>query len=90
MKSNPYLNKAIANILHRRRMELSMSKKKLSEKSSITRIHISDIEEGNKNPTVNAVFSLCEALQLNMNDFTRLVQEEMSQLKENDTNTQDI
>lgn len=44
MEKYPYLNEAIAHVLSRRRAELAMSKKKLSEEAMIARIHITALE----------------------------------------------
>ena len=46
MEKYPYLNEAIAHVLSRRRAELAMSKKKLSEEAMIARIHITALEAG--------------------------------------------
>lgn len=82
MKNYPNLNKAIAKVLYQRRLELELSKKKLSERASITRIHISDLEGGSKNPTMNAVFFLCDALELDPKEFITRVQKEIKKIEE--------
>lgn len=81
MKNYPYLDEAIAHVLCRRRDELKMSKKKLSEESQISRIHITHLEEGRKKPSMYVVFCLCDALQLDPKDFVQRVQDEVERLK---------
>lgn len=56
MEKYPYLNEAIAHVLSRRRAELAMSKKKLSEEAMIARIHITALEAGTQCPSMNVVF----------------------------------
>lgn len=88
MKNYPYLDEAIAHVLCRlRRDELKMSKKKLSEESQISRIHITHLEEGRKKPSMYAVFCLCEALRLDPKDFVQRVQDEIERLKTTDKTT---
>ena len=62
-----------------------MSKKKLSDASSIARVHISHLEEGLKKPSVHTLFCLCEAMELDPKDFIQMVQEEIKRLQENET-----
>ena len=81
MEYYPHLSRAIARVLSRRRAELSMSKKKLSEEAMIARVHITHLEEGIKSPSMNAVFYLCDALGLNPSEFMADVQAEMEKLK---------
>ena len=69
MENYPHLSRAIARVLSRRRAELSMSKKKLSEEAMIARVHITHLEEGIKSPSMNAVFYLCDALGLNPSEL---------------------
>mgnify|MGYP003253157511 CR=1 FL=1 len=81
MEKYPYLNEAIAHVLSRRRAELAMSKKKLSEEAMIARIHITALEAGSQSPSMNVVFYLCEALGLTPVDFVSQVMDEVELLK---------
>ena len=85
MKNYPYLDAAIANVLRQRRAALNMSKKKLSDTSSIARVHISHLEDGLKKPSVHTLFCLCDAMELDPKDFIQMVQEEIRRLQENET-----
>lgn len=86
MEKYPYLNEAIATVLSRRRAELSMSKKKLSEEAMIARIHITALEAGTQSPSMNVVFYLCEALEISPIDFMKQVCEEIEQLENSSKN----
>ena len=81
MKKYPYLNEAVAHVLTRRRVQLSLSKKKLSEDAGIARIHITHLETGMKSPTMNIIFHLCKALDFKPEDFIHQVQAEMERLE---------
>lgn len=81
MEKYPYLNEALGTILHRRRLELAMSKKKLSEEAMIERAYITSMEDGKKCPTLNVVFYVCEALELSPVDFMRDLLEEIRRLE---------
>lgn len=84
MEKYPYLNEAVAAVLSRRRAELGMSKKRLSEEAMIARVHITALESGTQSPSMNVVFYLCEALALDPVEFMGQVRDEISRLeKEN-------
>lgn len=77
MEKYPFLNEAVAKILHERRISLNMSKKKLSELALIERAYIRSLERSEKNPTLNAIFYLSEALEMEPEDFVKLVKIEV-------------
>lgn len=77
MEKYPFLNEAVAKILQERRISLNMSKKKLSELALIERAFIRSIERAEKNPTLNAIFYLCDALDIEPDEFVKLVKEEV-------------
>lgn len=80
MEKYPFLNEAIAKILYERRISLNMSKKKLSELALIERAYIRSIEKAEKTPTLNAIFYLSEALEMEPDDFVKLVKAEVRKL----------
>lgn len=77
MEKYPYLNEAIAKVLVERRMALNMSKKKLSELAFIERAFIRSLESAEKNPTLNTIFYLSDALEMEPDEFVKLVKEEV-------------
>ena len=80
MEKYPFLNEAIAKILYERRIALNMSKKKLSELALIERAYIRSIENAEKTPTLNAIFYLSEALEIEPEDFVKQVKAEVKKL----------
>lgn len=77
MEKYPFLNEAVAKILHERRNSLNMSKKKLSELALIERAYIRSLERSEKNPSLNAIFYLCDALEMEPDEFVKQVKMEV-------------
>ena len=74
------MTKAIANTLELFRNEKRMSKSSLADFADIERCYVRDIEKGNRKPTVNTVFCICEALQIDPVDFFTAVVKEIHRL----------
>lgn len=81
MKDYPYLSEAVSAVLRRRREKIGLSKRKLAELADIERVYLIHLERGEKRPTLNALFYLCDALRLEPEEFVRLVKEEIKQLE---------
>ncbi len=81
MEKYPYLNEAVAAVLARRRAELAMSKKKLSEQAFIERAYITGLEAGKWNVTLNVLFYLSDALGMKPDDFVHEVMVERERLE---------
>lgn len=77
MEKYPYLNEAVAKVLSRRRAELAMSKKKLSEIAMVERAYITGLEAGKWNATLNVLYYLCEALEMEPIQFFKAVDDEL-------------
>ena len=73
--------KAIANTIELLRNEKGMSKSSLADFADIERGYVRDIEKGNRKPTVNTVFCICEALQIDPVDFFSAVVNEIRLLE---------
>lgn len=58
-----------------------MSKSSLADFADIERCYARDIEKGNRKPTVNTVFCICEALQIDPIDFFTAVVNEVRRLE---------
>ena len=86
MEKYPQLKEAIANILRERREALGLSKRKLAELAWLEHPYIIQLEQGTKQPTLNAIFYLSEALGLEPVEFVRLIQEEIIRLKSSQNN----
>lgn len=83
MKLYPHLSDAIANTVTHLRNSQKMSKSHLADFADIERCYLRGIEKGDRKPTVNTIFCLCEALQINPLDFFKLVVEEIERLNDN-------
>lgn len=64
-----------------RREALAMSKRKLSELAMIERAYITGLENGKWNVTLNVLFFLSEALEVEPERFVGLVRNEIENLK---------
>ena len=80
MEKYPQLHEAIANVLRMRREALGLSKRKLAELAWLERVYIIQLEQGTKQPTLNALFYLSEALALQPSDFVKLVEDEIARI----------
>ena len=81
MREYPYLSEAISYVLEKFRQERGMSKSALADFAALQRKYLFEIEQGEKRPTVNAIFSLCEALQIEPDEFFRQVVARMKELQ---------
>lgn len=81
MEEYPYLNEALANVLQRRREALDLSKRRLAELAHLERVYIIQLERGDKRPTLNALFYLCDALAITPQELLREVEAEMENLR---------
>ena len=81
MKEYPYLSQAIGNAIEIFRKDKKMTKSALAEFAWLERRYLREIEQGGKKPTVNAVYSICEALGVSSLEFFQKVEEEIAKLK---------
>ena len=81
MKVYPYLSSAIARVIEVLRAERGMTKSSLADFACLERRYLRDIERELKKPTVNAIYSICEALRVQPEDFFRRVSEEIEKKK---------
>ena len=81
MREYPFLSESIAHVLEKLRLERGMSKSALADFAAMQRKYLFEIERGVKKPTVNAIFSLCEALQVEPDEFFRQVVARMKALQ---------
>ena len=81
MKLYPNLAGAIANTLESLRNEKRDEQILFGGFADIERCYLRDIEKGNRKPTVNTIFCLCEALQVDPIDFFKKVVGEIERLR---------
>lgn len=82
MKTYPDLQDALAKALERLRKERKMTKTALADFADLQDCYIRGITKGRRNPTVTAIYSICEALGVPMSEFFRLVEEEQKRMSE--------
>ena len=80
MKEYPYLAQAIGCAIEIFRKDRRMTKSALAEFAWLERRYLREIEQGEKKPTVNAVYSICDALGISPLEFFRKVEEERNKL----------
>lgn len=81
MKIYPHLAEAIAITLESLRKEKGMNKSVLADFAGVERGYIRDIEKGNRKPTVNTIFCICQALDMNPIDFFQRVMAELEKIQ---------
>lgn len=81
MNDYPFLNTAIMRVLKRRREALKLSKRKLAELAQLERAYIIQLEQGTKRPTLNALYYLCDALQITRQTFIDEIETEIKHLQ---------
>ena len=80
MKEYPHLAQAIGNTIEAFRKDRGMTKSALAEFAWLERRYLREIEQGEKKPTVNAVYSICEALGVSSLEFFQKVEKEIARL----------
>ena len=80
MREFPYLADAISHVVESYRKNTRMTKTALADFSGLERRYLLEIERGTKKPTVNAVYSICEALNVSPVEFFAKVEEERLRL----------
>ncbi|MCL1915465.1 MAG: helix-turn-helix domain-containing protein [Desulfovibrionaceae bacterium] len=84
MEKYPLLKEAIANVLRERRESLGLSKRKLAGLAWLEHPYIIQLEQGTKQPTLNALFYISEALGLQPSELVRFFEDEIAKLAKSD------
>ncbi|MDR0466265.1 MAG: helix-turn-helix domain-containing protein [Deltaproteobacteria bacterium] len=74
------MSQAIGNTIEIFRKDKKMTKTALAEFAWLERRYLMEIVQGDKRPTVNAVYSICTALNISPLEFFRKVEEEIARL----------
>lgn len=77
MRDYPGLKAAIANTLLRLREAGNLSKRQMAQKAYLERVYIIQLEKGEKKPSVNALFYLCDALGIRPSDMMKMIEDEL-------------
>ena len=78
MRVYPGLSEAVAEVIEILRKERKMTKTALADFAGIERCYLLDILNGKKKPTLNIIFSICDALHIHPNQFINLVTNKMN------------
>lgn len=73
----------IANVIRKLRMKRGLSQEVVSGLAGIARTHLTMIENGTKQPNLETVWRIAQALDIPLSDLIRIVEDELSQQSEN-------
>ena len=80
MKFYPYLQEALALTLEKLRKEKKMTKTKLADFADLQDRYLLSISKGERNPSLRAIYSLCEALDVPVISFLDMVENERKRM----------
>ncbi|MCL1939807.1 MAG: helix-turn-helix domain-containing protein [Desulfovibrionaceae bacterium] len=80
MRDYPYLLEALSITVEKLRKERKLTKTALANFSDLQECYIRGITKGRRNPTITAVYGICEALQISPQEFFDKVSAEMESL----------
>lgn len=80
MKACPHLQQALANTVERLRKERKLTKTALADFADLQECYVRGITKGRRNPTVTAIYAICEALGVPVGTFFDRVDEERRRL----------
>ena len=81
MNEYPHLSQALSKTIEMFRKNRKMTKSALAEFAWLERHYLRDIELGVKKPSLNAVYSICRALQVSPCDFFQALENERQKLE---------
>lgn len=81
MKTYPYLLESLGITVEKVRKERKVTKTALANFSDLQDCYIRGIIKGKRNPTITALYSICEALDIPPLEFFRRVTAEMEALQ---------
>jgi len=68
------IRKRFGDAVRRRRRELGVSQERLAERAQLHRTYISDVERGNRNPSLESITRIARALDLEPSALLRLAE----------------
>lgn len=81
MKESPHLLEAIGITVETFRKKRTMTKIALADFAQLQDCYVRGITKGRKNPTISVIFTLCEALEISLEEFFKQVDIELNKLK---------
>ena len=88
MKTYPHLLEATGITIEKIRKERKMTKTALADFSDLQDCYVRGIIKGKRNPTITAIYSICEALGLSPLEFFKWVTDELNELNKPRKNLQ--
>jgi transcriptional regulator with XRE-family HTH domain len=88
MKTYPHLLEATGITIEKIRKERKMTKTALADFSDLQDCYVRGIIKGKRNPTITAIYSICEALGLSPLEFFKRVTDELNELNKPRKNLQ--
>ena len=88
MKTYPRLLEATGITIEKIRKERKMTKTALADFSDLQDCYVRGIIKGKRNPTITAIYSICEALGLYPLEFFKRVTDELNELNKPRKNLQ--
>ena len=81
MEEYPFLAQALSETIEVLRSDKRISKSALADFARLEPRYLREIAQGLKKPTVNAIYCICEALDITPAEFFRKVDEKIAALK---------
>jgi len=77
----PYNSKAFGIVISRLRVQKNLTQEQLSGLANIARSHLAALESGQKNPKLDTIWKLAEALNIKPSQLIRMIEKAMEEDK---------
>ena len=77
----PYNSKAFGIVISRLRVQKNLTQEQLSGLAGIARSHLAALESGQKNPKLDTIWKLAEALNIKPSQLIRMTEKTMEEGK---------
>lgn len=81
MRNYPYLQEAIGLTMEKFRVNRKMTKLALADFSGLQESYIRAISKGRRNPSIGAIYAICEALGVTVVEFLEKVEQRRRELE---------
>ena len=75
----PYNSKAFGIVISRLRVQKNLTQEQLSGLANIARSHLAALESGQKNPKLDTIWKLAEALNIKPSQLIRMIEKAMEE-----------
>lgn len=80
MRDFAYLQEAIGQVMEKLRTERKMTKLRLADFSGLQDSYIRAIAKGRRNPSIGAIYAICDALDVPVTEFMENVESKRLEL----------